>query len=169
MIRTLACLLSFSLLIPDCSMLQAQETSPAAKSVSRASKVADVALQQGQLLGRVVDSDGNLQQDKKIELVQSGKTLQSTQTNQEGAFALGELSPGVYQLRCENRTSVVRVWDARVACPAARPAVLLVVGDTLRSQCYDSMDYAILATSVVGVGLGIAALIDDGGQVIVSP
>jgi len=147
-------------------------TAEGAKTNQIASKVqiADVALSNGVMSGKVVDSQGQQISGSVVKVSLGSKVVASAVTNAEGEFAVGDLKSGLYQVSTGETQSVVRLWDGQVAPPAAKSNVLIVQGSTLRAQCKDTFDYVILGTAITGVALGGAALAqDDGDTIIVSP
>jgi len=157
----LACL---GMALPTQSFAETARTSQVAKKV----RIADVALTQGTLNGKVVDSQGQILDAAEVRVSKANKLVATAMTNSSGEFAVHNLDSGLYQVSTTDTQSVVRLWEGSVAPPAAKNQVLLVKGATTRGQD-NPFDYVVLGTAVVGVALGGAALADDGETIIVSP
>ncbi|HBN78868.1 MAG TPA: hypothetical protein DD473_24265 [Planctomycetaceae bacterium] len=158
----LACL---GMAMPTQIMAEGVSTNQVASKV----QIADVALTQGMLNGKVVDSQGQIINGTVVKVSLGSKVVGSAVTNANGEFAVSNLDSGLYQVSTSQSQSVVRLWDGEVAPPAAKSKVLIVNGATVRAQD-NPFDYVVLGTAVVGVALGGAALADGGGDtIIVSP
>jgi len=91
----------------------------------------DVALRSGGLLvGQVVDQQGVAKAGAPVSIRFAEREVVHTTTDQNGVFAAQGLRGGQYQLVTDDGMSVCRLWAADTAPPAARPAALLVAGNT---------------------------------------
>lgn len=118
--------------------------------------IADVALGAGgSLQGQVVDTAGQPVSGTEVQAITGGQTVGKTTTDQEGKFYLTGLRGGLYQVSvADNRGVVVRAWSEGTAPPAARPAVLMVQGDTTVRG-----GFQMLANPWVLAGIAAAAII----------
>lgn len=95
----------------------------------------DVALHDGGLLvGQVVDRQGKAQQGVQVGLLQQGRKLVQTQTDQMGRFAIKGLTGGAYEVATADTHIPVRAWQKSMAPPHAAPGALVVEGMTVRAQ-----------------------------------
>lgn len=127
--------------------------------------VQDVALRDGGVVvGQVVSPAGVAQGEVNVRLVQQGKVVAVTKTNEKGQFAVADLSAGVYQVQSPQANGQFRFWNANAAPPVAKQGVLLVnKGDVVRGQDYyeeevyyeDGGETDLL---IFGAGLGLGAL-----------
>ncbi|MCG6155816.1 carboxypeptidase-like regulatory domain-containing protein [Rubinisphaera margarita] len=161
-LASLACL---GMAIPSTVMADAKMNQVASKV-----QIADVALNNGVMSGKVVDTQGQNVNGGVVKVSLGSKVVASAVTDANGEFAINDLKSGLYQVSSGESQSVVRLWDGQVAPPAAKSNVLIVQGNTVRAQCDSPTDYVILGTAITGVALGGAALAQgDGDTIIVSP
>ncbi|MBR9800595.1 MAG: carboxypeptidase-like regulatory domain-containing protein [Rubinisphaera brasiliensis] len=117
----LACL---GMMVPQQSF--AVDTMPS--QVAGQMQIADVALSNGALNGRVVDAQGQVQSGSVVKVSLGNREVATAVTNQNGEFAVKNLTSGVYQVAAGQTQATVRLWDSQVAPPAAKRNVLLVNG-----------------------------------------
>jgi hypothetical protein len=91
----------------------------------------DVALRPGGILvGQVVDQQGIAKAGTEVSIRFAEHEVVRTTTDLNGVFAAQGLRGGQYQLLTEDGVSVCRLWAPDTAPPAARPAALVVSGNT---------------------------------------
>ena len=91
----------------------------------------DVALRSGGVLvGQVVDQQGAAKAGAPVSIRFAEHEVVRTVTDQNGVFAAQGLRGGQYQLLTVDGMTVCRLWAPDTAPPAARPAALLVSGNT---------------------------------------
>lgn len=135
-------------------------------------RIADVGLTSaGALMGQVVDSQGKPVANSPVEIAAAGRKPTLATTNDQGYFAVNNLSAGVYVASAPGTSKMVRVWSPRTAPPAASQGVLLVQPElTARAQSKDgkgskgggglmNCNWKCIAIGV-GIGGGLAAIID---------
>jgi hypothetical protein len=89
--------------------------------------IADVSLHEaGKLYGIVVDAQGLPMPATNVAISQSGKVVARTKTDALGQFTTSDLRGGLYQIAAGTGVTTLRVWEAKAAPPAARPAALVV-------------------------------------------
>ncbi|MEZ6055245.1 MAG: hypothetical protein R3C01_00945 [Planctomycetaceae bacterium] len=138
---------------------------PVAPAAAKAPVVQDVALHDGGVVvGQVVSPAGVAQGQVNVRLVQQGKVVAVTKTNEKGQFAVADLNAGVYQVQSPQASGQFRFWNQNAAPPVAKQGVLLVnKGDVVRGQDYyeeevyyeDGGETDLL---IFGAGLGLGAL-----------
>jgi hypothetical protein len=97
---------------------------------------ADVALADGGVLtGQVVDAQGVALANAPVAVLSQGREVVRVAANADGAFAIGGLKGGVYEVAAPGHRGVYRMWAPRTAPPAARHGLMLVSGgDLVRGQ-----------------------------------
>jgi hypothetical protein len=92
----------------------------------------DIALREGGLLvGQVVDVQGVVKANAAVSIRFANREVVRTTTDENGMFAAKGLRGGQYQLLTQDGLSVCRLWAADTAPPSARPAALVVTGDSV--------------------------------------
>lgn len=136
-------------------------------------QIADVALNQGKLSGRVVNSQGETLDGSVVKVSLGSKVVGSTVTNADGEFEISNLKGGLYQVAAGGSQSVVRLWDAKTAPPAAKEGVLIVNGATARAQGRFGGNGTLLLVggTIIAAGTTIAIIEsqDDDDPAPVSP
>ena len=99
--------------------------------VFAADPVTGVALRPGGLLvGQVVDQQGIAKSGAPVSIRFAEHEVVRTATDQNGVFAARGLRGGLYELFTVDGMTVSRLWAPGTAPPAARPAALLISGNT---------------------------------------
>ncbi len=145
-----------TLMIVAAPALQAQERS------TTESKAADIFLDaQGQFHGQVVDQHGTPLDGATIVVWQHQQELKRASSDKTGRFQVAGLRTGVYTLELAGNQFPVRVWNAEVAPPHAKPAATLVFGDpAVRGQLgfFDPLNTTTLLLGIAGVTLSAISL-----------
>ncbi len=89
--------------------------------------IQDLSLQDGVLIGGLVDSNGRGVEDAPVVIGQNGKAIVELRTDAEGRFAVKGLKPGVYQVVSHGGLDSYRVWEADQAPANAKKGVIQVV------------------------------------------
>ena len=120
--------------------------------------VTDVALHDGGVLaGQVSDSNGTVQTAVRVSLQNTqSQEIATGVTDQQGAFRVRGVRPGVYQIVTPQARGFYRLWAPGTAPASARPTAM-VVGDTVRGGVGDWASAHPVATVLV-IG-GVAAAI----------
>ena len=116
--------------------------------------VLDVALQDGTLVGQVLDAQGAPIKGELVSVRQGDKEITQVKTDDLGRYNVRGLKTGIYEVATKEGGANYRVWDAKVAPPAAQPGALMIVGQPVRGQ-----GGALLANPWVLGGIAAAAII----------
>jgi len=134
---SLICCLSLLLSPVAAPVTYAAETEPGQRPAveRKAQRAWDVTIaKDGSVIGRLVNASGNPQPNAKLIARRSDQQPVAVKTDEKGNFRLPGVRAGVYSIAYGDRSLLLRVWDAEVAPPAAKPGVLLVNGDVERGQ-----------------------------------
>jgi hypothetical protein len=92
----------------------------------------DVALRDGGVLvGQVVNPQGLAKAGANISIRQGNHEVVRTTSDANGVFAAKGLRGGQYEILTDEGIRTCRLWAPNTAPPAARPAALLVSGQTV--------------------------------------
>ena len=150
----------FVIAVISTSMVVAQ-FSPALAAQPQ-SQVRDIALSEnGDLVGHVVDAAGNEVKDAQVVVIFDGKPVASTQTDEQGRYAIHGLRGGVHHIAANGSQTPYRLWTADAAPPLAQGQVLNVSDSTVaRGQILGHGP--LLAIGLIGLtAWGIYELSDD--------
>ena len=113
--------------------------------------VRDVSLDTGGALrGSVLTIDGKPQPKTSVVLRRGAEVVAIAETTGDGSFAMSAVKPGVYELASAKSSTVYRVWTARTAPPAAKPAAMLVESNTIvRGQEWSPVRRALILSGVI--------------------
>lgn len=128
--RCLSCVAAFAMVATP---LMAAEAS----NDGKAEQVFDVTISKtGTLVGQVLNASGQPQANADVAAVSKTQVVSKTKTNARGVFQLPVTSAGVYRVALADRAFTVRAWQADLAPPAAKDALLCVTQEpTVRGQC----------------------------------
>jgi len=126
-IVSLACL---GMVIPQCQINAAGVDT----GVSQKVQVADVALSNGQLTGKVVDTQGKTLNGVKISASLNGQVVAASISNEKGEYTLEGLQTGLYEIQFNEESGNVRLWSEGAIPPSAKSDLLIVSGLTERGQ-----------------------------------
>ncbi len=104
------------------------KTIKAVKTVE--ASVADVALANGALVGRVVDHTGAALTSKEVVVRQGKHEVAKVMTDKSGTFAVSNLKGGLYEVTAGTSSGTFRVWTESAAPQSAGEQALLVVGES---------------------------------------
>ena len=96
--------------------------------------VLDVALQDGKLVGQVLNAEGAPIRGEAVSIRKDGHEIARVKTDDLGRYNVGDLKTGVYQVVTKDGGANYRIWEAKVAPPAAQPGALMIVGQPVRGQ-----------------------------------
>ena len=94
----------------------------------------DVSLQDGALVGQVLDAQGAPIKGETVSIRNNGEEIAQVKTDELGRYTVRGLSTGMYQVATKEGGANYRVWDANVAPPAAQPGALMIIGQPVRGQ-----------------------------------
>lgn len=162
----LACL---GMVIPQVSAMAESPHTQFAQKI----QIADIAVIDGVLNGKVVNTQGQLQAGVAISASLQGSLTSQTTSNEAGEFVLSNLGTGLHELQAGETISTVRLWNG-AAPPSAKSNVLLVTGSTERGQILSNriIGMSTLTTTVVVTGAIIGGVIianDDDDNPPASP
>ncbi len=146
----LACL---GMALPQTSMAAGPQKAQVAAQV----KIADIALSNGTLSGKVVDTQGKVLSGSVVKVSLGNKEVASTVSGQNGEFAVKNLTTGVYQVSTGQTRAAVRLWEGQAAPPSAKKHVLLVNGPVTRAQLLGGGLLSGLTTTQLLVGGAVIA------------
>lgn len=120
--------------------------------------VEDLELQNGMLIGGLVDASGKGVADAPVVIGQQGKPVAELRTDAEGRFAAKGLKPGLYQVVSHGKVSTHRVWESGKAPAEAKRGVIHSVDPQIARGASNGGLLGILANPLV-LALVIAAAI----------
>ena len=147
-------LAALGMMIPNAPVMAVGPQRVTVKSVD--AKIFDISLQQGAFKGRVVDHTGAPMEGAAITVKQNNKEVARTITDKDGSFEVANMKGGVYSVSSGATEGTYRLWDAKVAPPAAKEQSLLVLGQNGARGQFGCCD-PCTGTYIVG-GIAIAAL-----------
>lgn len=121
-------------------------------------KIEDVSLQNGQLIGGLVDQAGRGVSDAPVVIGQNGKPVLELRTDADGRFAAEGLKPGVYQVVSHGGLTNYRVWEEDTAPAVAKRGVIHTVDPQVARGARNGGLLGVLANPLV-LALIIAAAI----------
>lgn len=149
---------------------------PVVGQVASQNQIADVALTNGTLAGKVVNANGELLSGSVVKVSMGNKEVATVVTSQSGEFAVNNLSSGIYQVSTGTNQASVRVWEGQFAPPAAKDDVLLVNEGTLNARgqsCWRNPKTLIIGGTLIAAAIAIPVALhnsgSDGGGTPVSP
>ena len=89
--------------------------------------VENLSLQDGTLIGGLVDANGKGVADAPVVIGQKGKPVAQLRTDKDGRFAAKGLKPGVYQVVSHGAVTTHRVWAQDQAPTDAKKGVIHTV------------------------------------------
>lgn len=128
----------------------------ATPQLAAAATPVDFTLNDGRLVGVLLDSGGQPLDGVVVEVRRSGQAIGQTTTDTEGRFAFSGLATGQLELATPQGVRPVRIWNEAVAPPSARDLVVLVSQETaVRGQ------YGLFVDPLppIALGVGIAGLV----------
>ena len=124
-------------------------------------QVIDVALGEGgTLIGLVMDTEGYAIADIEVVAYQDGRELVRTMTNENGNFAVANLTGGVYQFVAGDGQGVFRLWAPGTAPPGAQQQAVIVISGTYGPEIVEVAEEraGILGLDVITLALLAAAI-----------
>lgn len=121
-------------------------------------KIEDVSLQNGLLIGGLVDQAGRGVSDAPVVIGQNGKPVLELRTDADGRFAAEGLKPGVYQVVSHGGVNNYRVWEEEAAPAVAKRGVIHTVDPEVARGARNGGLLGVLANPLV-LALIIAAAI----------
>jgi hypothetical protein len=150
------------MLVPNWARAEAISSQP--RQIQVAPAILDVSLSQdGRLVGQVLTSEGAPVRAEAVSVRRDGQEIARVATDDMGRYEVRGLRGGVYQVATTQGTASYRVWSGNAAPPAAQPAALMVVGDSVRGQGGGLLGnpWVLGAIAALAIGIGIAASDDD--------
>lgn len=129
--------------------------------------VIDLSLQQGQLVGGLVDANGNGVADAPVVIAQQGKPVLNLRTDAEGRFAAKGVKPGIYQVVSHGALENYRVWEDGTAPEGAKKGVIHRVNPEVARGASQSGLLAMLSnplvlTLIIATAIAIPVALNDG-------
>ncbi len=129
------------------------------------------------LIGQVQDPQGLIKADAPVFLVEAGRKVAETRTDQNGYFGFKDMRGGVYQVAAAGGIGMYRAWAPGTAPPSAQHGALVVAGENLvRGQCHFgrlkfwlSHPCVIAAIIAAAVAIPVAIHNADDGEAPTSP
>lgn len=112
-------------------MLPAAPVSAAPEVAKTATQGTDVALEDGNLTGKILTSNGEPVDGAVVTLSKDGKEVGRTITKADGAYTIGGLNTGSYVLVTANGPVPVRLWS-KAAAPTSAKTQLTVSQTAVR-------------------------------------
>ena len=120
------------------------------------------------MVGQVLDAQGAPIKDEAVSIRHNGEEVAQAKTDELGRYQVRGLKTGLYQVVTTQGGANYRVWDAKIAPPAAQPGALMIIGQPVRGQLGGG---GILGNPWVLGGIAAAAIIiplalddDDNGS-----
>lgn len=154
--RTLPAIVSASLMISSVALAQSSTHAPGAA----ATPVRDaVLLDNGVLLGQLVDSTGRSTPSRDFEVRQNNRLVVTNRSAMDGRFAVSGLRPGVYQIMTPTNVTTVRLWTPELAPPVAESEVVVVHnGGAVASPLKRASWFRVLGNPWVMGGIAVGAV-----------
>lgn len=153
---------------PFCLARAAQPYSPQVIAGQATPQTLDVKLgAQNQLLGRVVDSQGQPVSGINVRLISANGSVLETAAAQQGQFAFHSVRGGEYMLHVNGSSKLMRVWSEGTAPPAALPTVDVVVGPTVRGNFGGGLNHKqllMLGLFAGGLAVGVSQIDSSTGS-----
>ncbi len=131
-----------------------------AADAAAANRIADIMLHDGgTMIGVLVDANGRPVAQENVVLKQGNRVAAITQSNKLGQFAVRGLRGGVYQVEAGKHRSLVRVWTAQTAPPAASQAGQFVTRDDIVRGQIEWEGGGVGWVEGTAVGLGITGTV----------
>ena len=138
---------------------QGNSTEKVTFTKSNAVLAADVVLQKGEFAGRVVDHQGTPLAGQEVIVREGKKEVAKGTTNDKGVFSIKNLKPGNYTATSGNTTGSFRVWNEKVAPPAAKGHALLVMGQNGERGQFGAVDPTLVLLTAAVIATLIIAII----------
>ena len=135
-----------------------QQTAPA---------VLDVSLNNGAMVGQVLDAQGAPIKGEAVSISKDGRKVAQVKTDELGRYSVNGLNAGVYQVATSEGVANYRVWGENTAPPSAQAGALMIVGQPVRGHLGHG---GLLCNPWVLGGIAAAAIIiplaldDDDGS-----
>ena len=138
--RIVACVAGVSMIVP------AMPVSAAPKVTQESRTGADVVLVNGELNGRLLNSNGKPMNGASVVVSKNGKVVAKTTTQTDGSYNVEGLSSGVHTVSMADGRFPVRLWSKQAA-PASARTQFVVAKTAVRGQYVD--EYGIYVVGVV--------------------
>lgn len=118
---------------------QKTDTFRVAQGSSSPARVLDLVLDaHNGFSGMILNRQGNLVPGTLVELYNKRGVVARQHCDARGTFSFRDVEAGPLVIRANNSSQSVRIWEQKLAPPAARSSLLLVCGDGLiRGQACD--------------------------------
>lgn len=158
--------LSLSAVFPPAALAEAEQAA-AATAEAEVARVAVRLDQQQMLRGTVRDDEGRLAAGTGVVLGRGGKPLHRTETDQQGRFVIGPLTPGAYEIASPDAAAFLQV-EAPTADPersaaaveVSRKAMIARGQDPRRTLLHGAL-IALVIAAAIAIPIAIAADDDD--------
>ncbi|TWU23684.1 carboxypeptidase-like regulatory domain-containing protein [Bythopirellula polymerisocia] len=167
--------------------------SPCASAAeATAVRTLDISLQNGGVLsGQVADAAGNGRKGVPVSVIESGKEIGRSTTDEAGKFQIAGLSGGVVTIAAADTQGNCRLWSPGTAPPASQKGVLVVSQDQVAcgqdcGSCVGCgsgvcgsrhggglfgmmLDHPLLTAGIIGAAIAIPLALDDDDDPPASP
>ena len=143
------------------SMMMPAWAKAEAINAAQQNAVLDVALQDGKLVGQVLDAQGAPIRGELVSVRKDGQELAQVKTDDLGRYNVRGLNTGMYQVVTKDGGANYRVWDAKVAPPAAQPGALMIVGQPVRGQGGGLLSNPWVLGGIAAAAIIIPLALDD--------
>ena len=147
--RAAAVLAAVGMLVPTWAQAEAVQG-------SRQPAILDVALQDGELVGQVLNAEGAPIKGELVSVRQGEREVARVTTDDQGKYNVQGLKTGMYEVATKDGGANYRVWNADIAPPAAQPGALMIIGQPVRGHLGGGH---LLANPWVLGGIAAAAII----------
>lgn len=121
-------------------------------------QIEDLSLQNGLMVGGLVDKAGRGVSDAPVVIAQQGKPVATLRTDAEGRFSAAGLKPGIYQVVSHGALNNYRVWeDGKAPANAKRGVIHQVDPEVARGASTGGL-IGFLTNPLVIVGIVAAAI-----------
>lgn len=137
----------------------ANPTATKVNGISVVQKVENLSLQDGLLVGGLVDENGRGVADAPVVIGQKGKAVAEVRTDKDGRFAVKGLKPGIYHVVSHGAVTTHRVFEGKDAPADAKKGVIHAVDPQVARGAPSNGGLLGVLSNPLVLALGIAAAI----------
>ena len=128
--------------------------------------VEDLSLQNGVLVGALVDEGGRGVEDAPVIIAQEGKAVAELRTDADGRFEAKGLKPGVYQVVSHGGLRQYRVWEEGTAPAEAKRGVIHQVDPQVARGAQSGgliafLTHPIVLVAIIATAIAVPIALDD--------
>lgn len=126
-------------------------------------EIIDVALRDGGVLvGQIFSAEGAPTSGAEVKIVQNGKELVRTTTDENGLYAVRGLQGGMYHVVVGETVGAYRVWTTGTAPPSAIQGALLVEGQgTVRGQLGSFLTQPWVLAAIIATAIAVPIAVSN--------